>query len=27
VKGRILWSGTPEALRADPQTMHRHLGV
>lgn len=27
VKGRIVWSGTPEALRAEPETMHRHLGV
>jgi branched-chain amino acid transport system ATP-binding protein len=27
VKGALVWSGTPEALRADPETMHRHLGV
>ncbi|WP_376099709.1 ABC transporter ATP-binding protein [Roseomonas sp. CCTCC AB2023176] len=27
VKGGIVWNGTPEALRADPDLMHRHLGV
>ena len=27
VKGSIAWSGTPDALRADPDLMHRHLGV
>jgi branched-chain amino acid transport system ATP-binding protein len=27
VKGAIVWSGPPAALRADPETMHRHLGV
>jgi branched-chain amino acid transport system ATP-binding protein len=27
VKGSLVWSGSPEALRADPETMHRHLGV
>jgi branched-chain amino acid transport system ATP-binding protein len=27
VKGRIVWCGTPEALRAEPETMQRHLGV
>jgi branched-chain amino acid transport system ATP-binding protein len=27
VKGSLVWSGRPEALRADPALMHRHLGV
>ena len=27
VKGSLAWSGPPERLRADPETMHRHLGV
>jgi branched-chain amino acid transport system ATP-binding protein len=27
VKGRLVWSGSPEALRADPALMQRHLGV
>jgi branched-chain amino acid transport system ATP-binding protein len=27
VKGSLVWSGPPEALRADPDLMHRHLGV
>ncbi|WP_338664398.1 ABC transporter ATP-binding protein [Pararoseomonas sp. SCSIO 73927] len=27
VKGGIAWSGAPAALRADPELMHRHLGV
>jgi branched-chain amino acid transport system ATP-binding protein len=27
VKGSLVWSGRPEALRSDPETMHRHLGV
>ena len=27
VKGSIAWSGGPAALRADPELMHRHLGV
>jgi branched-chain amino acid transport system ATP-binding protein len=27
VKGSLVWSGAPEALRADPELMHRHLGV
>jgi branched-chain amino acid transport system ATP-binding protein len=27
VKGTLVWSGRPEALRADPELMHRHLGV
>jgi len=27
VKGAIVWTGAPAALRADPETMHRHLGV
>ena len=27
VKGAVAWRGSPAALRADPETMHRHLGV
>lgn len=27
VKGAVVFSGPPGALRADPETMHRHLGV
>ncbi|HYZ30740.1 MAG TPA: ABC transporter ATP-binding protein [Crenalkalicoccus sp.] len=27
VKGSVAWRGPPAALRADPETMHRHLGV
>jgi branched-chain amino acid transport system ATP-binding protein len=27
VKGAIVWNGTPQALRDDPELMHRHLGV
>ena len=27
VKGQIAWSGPPDALRADPAPLHRHLGV
>ena len=27
VKGSLAWSGPPERLRADPDMMHRHLGV
>ena len=27
VKGAVVFSGPPAALRADPETMHRHLGV
>ncbi len=27
VKGSLVWSGRPEALRADPDLMQRHLGV
>jgi branched-chain amino acid transport system ATP-binding protein len=27
VKGEIAFADTPAALKADPQTMHRHLGV
>lgn len=27
VKGSVVWNGTPAALRADPELMHRHLGV
>ncbi len=27
VKGSLVWNGTPDALRADPELMHRHLGV
>jgi branched-chain amino acid transport system ATP-binding protein len=27
VKGSVVWSGAPAALRADPALMHRHLGV
>jgi branched-chain amino acid transport system ATP-binding protein len=27
VKGSLVWSGPPAALRADPDLMHRHLGV
>ena len=27
VRGRVVYSGGPEALRADPAMMHRHLGV
>ena len=27
VKGSVVWSGAPAALRADPDLMHRHLGV
>lgn len=27
VKGRVVYSGTPEALRDDVEMMHRHLGV
>jgi branched-chain amino acid transport system ATP-binding protein len=27
VKGSLVWHGTPDALRADPELMHRHLGV
>jgi branched-chain amino acid transport system ATP-binding protein len=26
-KGRVVWEGTPAALRADPAIQHRHLGV
>jgi len=26
-KGRVVWSGTSAALRADPALQHRHLGV
>jgi branched-chain amino acid transport system ATP-binding protein len=27
VKGGVAWSGPPAGLRADPELMHRHLGV
>jgi branched-chain amino acid transport system ATP-binding protein len=27
VKGSLVWSGKPDELRADPELMHRHLGV
>ena len=27
VRGRVVYSGVPEALRANPAMMHRHLGV
>ena len=27
VKGSVVWSGAPAALRMDPDLMHRHLGV
>jgi len=27
VKGAVVFSGPPAALRADPETVHRHLGV
>ena len=27
VKGSVVFSGTPAALLADPELMHRHLGV
>jgi branched-chain amino acid transport system ATP-binding protein len=27
VKGQVAWRGTPDELRADEATMHRHLGV
>jgi branched-chain amino acid transport system ATP-binding protein len=27
VKGSVVFSGAPDALRADPALMHRHLGV
>ena len=27
VKGQIVFEGTPDALKADPELMHRHLGV
>jgi branched-chain amino acid transport system ATP-binding protein len=27
VKGQVAFEGTPAALGADPETMHRHLGV
>jgi branched-chain amino acid transport system ATP-binding protein len=27
VKGEIVFEGTPAALKADPELMHRHLGV
>ena len=27
VKGTVAFSGPPAALRSDPETMHRHLGV
>ena len=27
VKGQIVFGGTPDALKADPELMHRHLGV
>jgi branched-chain amino acid transport system ATP-binding protein len=27
VKGQVVFEGTPAALRADPELMHRHLGV
>ena len=27
VRGRVVYSGGPVALRSDPATMHRHLGV
>jgi branched-chain amino acid transport system ATP-binding protein len=26
-KGRVVWSGSTAALRADPQLAHRYLGV
>jgi branched-chain amino acid transport system ATP-binding protein len=26
-KGRVVWSGTSAALRAQPETLHRYLGV
>jgi len=26
-KGRVVWTGTPAALMADPAIQHRHLGV
>ncbi len=26
-KGRVVWAGTPDALRADPDIAHRFLGV
>jgi branched-chain amino acid transport system ATP-binding protein len=27
VKGSVVYSGAPDALRADPAMLHRHLGV
>jgi len=27
VKGQVVFEGTPDALKADPELMHRHLGV
>ena len=27
VKGSVVYAGSPDALRADPDLMHRHLGV
>ena len=27
VKGQIVFEGAPDALKADPELMHRHLGV
>ena len=27
VKGEVVFEGTPAALKADPELMHRHLGV
>ena len=27
VKGQVAWTGAPDALRADPDLMNRHLGV
>ena len=26
-KGRVVWSGSPDALAADPDLAHRYLGV
>jgi len=26
-KGRVLWNGTSDALRAQPELIHRYLGV
>jgi branched-chain amino acid transport system ATP-binding protein len=26
-KGRVIWTGTPEALMNEPDTLHRRLGI